>query len=216
MKLRDCESCLVYGSDKKPLSRARVFEVSENVLRLFFTTPKLRSARLKTIVDFYDGQHGLVRCLCDMALKKNPAAMQTGEPWMADCTLVKVYEAFQRQKDVRVKVQIALDFRADDNRMITGTVQNISAGGLYFVTTQKLVQGQYITFVYKFKSEPHRVTAKVLRVQELRGGGFGYGCQFLELTPGQEADIRNFVYVRQIQGQLERQKRHNLPVDAGL
>lgn len=73
MKLTDCDSCLVYGTDKKPLSRARVEEVKENVLRLFFLSPRLRNARLKTIVDFYDRQHGRVRCLCEVILKKNPA-----------------------------------------------------------------------------------------------------------------------------------------------
>ena len=107
MRLKDCESCLVYGSDRKPLSRARVTEVKENVLQLYFRSPKLKAVRLKTIVDFYDAQQGLIRTLCDMTLKKNPKVYEAGEPWMADCTLVKVYESFQRQKDIRVKVQIA-------------------------------------------------------------------------------------------------------------
>lgn len=215
MRLKDCESCLVYGTDRKPLSRARVYEVKENVLQLFFSTPKLRSARLKVIVDFYDGQHGLLRCLCDMTLKKNPKVFETGEPWMADCVLVKVYESVQRQKDIRVKVQIASEFVVEDGRSVMGTIQNISAGGMYFVTAQKLNQNQRITFIHKFKTDPHRVNARVLRVQDLHGG-YGYGCQFLDLTPGTEADIRNFVYVRQIQGQLEKQKKHGLQVDEEL
>ncbi len=212
MRLKDCESCLVYGSDKKPLSRARVYEVKENVLQLFFSTSKLRNARLKTIVDFYDGKQGLVRCACDMTLKKNPKSYEAGEPWMADCTIIKIYETFQRQKDIRAKVQIATEFVVDDGRFVPGTIQNISAGGLYFVTTQQLIKGQNLSFVYKFKTDSHRVTARILRIQELRGG-YGYGCQFRELSQNQEADIRNFVYVRQIQGQLERQKKHGLAIE---
>ena len=107
MRFKNCDSCLVYGSDRKPLCRARVSEVKEDVLKLYFNTPKLRNARLKTIVDFYDEQKGLVRCLCEVILKKNPGFFDTGEPWMADCTVIKVYEEFQRQKDVRVKVKIS-------------------------------------------------------------------------------------------------------------
>lgn len=215
MRLKDCESCLVYGSDRKPLSKARVYEVKENTLQLFFGTPKLRSARLKTIVDFYDGQQGLVRCLCDMTLKKNPKVFETGEPWMADCTLVKVYESFQRQKDIRVKVQMSMDFALDDNRLVPGTIQNISAGGMYFVTAQQLLKGQRLSFVYKFKDESYRVSARILRVQDLHGG-FGYGCQFIELTPGEEADIRNYVYKKQIRRQLDRQKQHELLIEDEL
>ncbi len=63
MRLKDCESCLVYGSDRKPLSRARVVELKENVLQLYFRISKLKAVRLKTIVDFYDGQQGLIRTL---------------------------------------------------------------------------------------------------------------------------------------------------------
>lgn len=212
MRLKNCESCLVYGSDKKPLSRARVVEIRENAVRMFFMTPKLRSARLKTIVDFYDDQKGLVRCLCDLTLKKNPSFFETGEPWMADAVIMKVYEEFQRQKDVRVKVQIASEFVLADGSYVTGTIQNISAGGLYFVTTRKLKRGDHFIFVYKFKNELCKVEARVLRIQELHGG-YGYGCQFVDLAPNEEADIRNFVYVQQIQKQLEKQKKHGLSVD---
>ncbi len=210
MRLKDCESCLVYGSDRKPLSRARVTEVKENVLQLYFRSPKLKAVRLKTIVDFYDAQQGLIRTLCDMTLKKNPKVYQAGEPWMADCTLVKVYESFQRQKDIRVKVQIASEFVLSDGKYFSGTVRNISAGGLYMVTDQKMNSGQMFSFTYPFKAEPFRVNVRVLRVQELMGG-YGYGCKFEELSPGEEADVRNFVYQKQIQRQLERQKRQELP-----
>ena len=210
MRLKDCESCLVYGSDRKPLSRARVTEVNENVLQLYFRSPKLKAVRLKTIVDFYDAQQGLIRTLCDMTLKKNPKVYEAGEPWMADCTLVKVYESFQRQKDIRVKVQIASEFVLSDGKYFSGTVRNISAGGLYMVTDQKMNSGQMFSFTYPFKAEPFRVNVRVLRVQELMGG-YGYGCKFEELSPGEEADVRNFVYQKQIQRQLERQKRQELP-----
>ena len=78
------------------------------------------------------------------------------------------------------------------------------------VTDQKMNSGQMFSFTYPFKAEPFRVNVRVLRVQELMGG-YGYGCKFEELSPGEEADVRNFVYQKQIQRQLERQKRQELP-----
>ena len=212
MRLKDCESCLVYGSDRKPLSRARVVERKENVFQLFFTTPKLRNARLKVIVDFYDGQKGLIRTLCDLTLKKNPGFLETGEPWMADGTVIKVYDEFQRQKDVRVKVQIASEFMLEDGSYVAGTIRNISAGGIYFVTSRELRQGERFAFAYRFKTDVCRVSARILRIQDLQGG-YGYGCQFLGLSQNAEADIRSFVYLKQIQRQMERRKKLGLPVE---
>lgn len=127
---------------------------------------------------------------------------------MADCTLVKVYESFQRQKDIRVKVQIASEFVLSDGKYFSGTVRNISAGGLYMVTDQKMNSGQMFSFTYPFKAEPFRVNVRVLRVQELMGG-YGYGCKFEELSPGEEADVRNFVYQKQIQRQLSGRRDRN-------
>ena len=212
MKLKSCENCLMYGSDKKPLARARVVEVEEDVLKLYFGIPQLRNARLKTIVDFYDPQQGRVRCLCDIDLKKNPRAYESGEPWMADCVILKIYEAVQRQKDLRVKVRMVQEFVADDGRFITGTLYNISAGGMFMTTTQTLAKGQRISFQYRFKTETQKVTARVLRVEEVYGG-YGYGCQFIGVAPDVEADLRNFVYMNQMQKQLERQQRSDIEDD---
>ena len=61
MKLRDCNSCLVYGTDNRPLANARVEMKKEGGIMLFFQTQKLRSVRVKTVVDFYDQVQGVVR-----------------------------------------------------------------------------------------------------------------------------------------------------------
>ena len=208
MKLTDCDSCLVYGTDKKPLSRARVEEVKENVLRLFFLSPRLRNARLKTIVDFYDRQHVRVRGLCEVILKKNPAYFETAEPWMADCTILKIYEVLQRQKDLRVDVHISLEFVRSDGKYFTGTIQDISAGGMYVITAHKLDMEQKFSFIYTFKHEKRIVDVKVVRIKEMGGGyGYGYGCRFIGLSPDTEADIRSFVYMNQIQKRLDKKKK---------
>lgn len=205
MKLKACDTCLVYGSDKKPLCRARVVEVEEDRLRLFFGSSKLRRANLKTLVDFYDGHQGLVRCLCELRIRENMFFTRVTEPWMADCALLKVYEAVQRQKDLRVKVNIRTEFMTE-GRFFYGIIQNISAGGLFFVTMEDMIEGQFFYLKYRFKNNPCEVRGRVLRKQELPRGGFGYGCQFVGTSLEAEADIRNFVYVTQIEKELERQK----------
>ena len=188
MKLKDCDNCLVYGSDKKPLARARAVMVEENVFRLYFGNYKLRNAKLKTIVDFYDGQQGLVRCQCDMVVKQK--------------------DTFQRQKDLRVKVHIGLEIVSDDGTFTSGIVQNISAGGLYITTSYRMVPGQYFSFIYTFENEQRRVTARVLRVTRIASqSSYGYGCKFVELSPDDEADIRKFVYRKQIEKQLKRKDK---------
>ena len=98
---------------------------------------------------------------------------------------------------------------SSDLSYVAGTIRNISAGGLFFVTSRELRPGDRFVFVHKFKTDVCRVSARVLRVQELQGG-YGYGCQFMGLSPGEEADIRNFVYLKQIQRQMDRQKKLGL------
>ena len=42
IKMKSCESCLVYGTDNRPLSRARVEISPDDTIRMFFSNYKLR------------------------------------------------------------------------------------------------------------------------------------------------------------------------------
>ena len=195
MKLKDCDNCLVYGSDKKPLARARAVMVEENVFRLYFGNYKLRNAKL-------------VRCQCDLVVKQKNAGQGLDGEWMAEGTISKVFDVVQRQKDLRVKVHIGLEIVSDDGTFTSGIVQNISAGGLYITTSYRMVPGQYFSFIYTFENEQRRVTARVLRVTRIASqSSYGYGCKFVELSPDDEADIRKFVYRKQIEKQLKRKDK---------
>ena len=68
MRLRDCDNCLVYGTDNRPLSRARVENRNEEEIRLFFRNPKLRSVRFRTMIDFYDRSQGVIRSRCELVI----------------------------------------------------------------------------------------------------------------------------------------------------
>ena len=197
MKLRDCDSCLVYGTDNRPLARARVAVTPNGGVQLFFGNFKLYSARFKTFVDFYDTQQGLIRCYCELVVQRNTYPNKVVEPWMADCELIEVYDVFQRQQDLRVKTHIGADCRMEDGQFFVATIRNTSAGGLYMVTSQVLKVGDVFSFRYRFDGELCQLKAKTLRVSPGGGGGFGYGCKFVGLSKDAEAAVRKFVFAKQ-------------------
>ncbi len=201
MKFRDCETCMVYGTDNKPLSRARVETDAKDKVTLYFNNYKLRSVRFKTFVDFYDMQQGLMRARCELVIRKN-VNKDMAEPWMADVKVLEVADVFQRQKDLRVRVNISTSFTTDDGRFFSGTIKNISAGGIFLVTSQALQPETRFSFSYRFDGEPCKATAR-----GATAGGFGYGCQFVRLLPETEATIRKFVFAKQVENQKNPERR---------
>ncbi|MEY8337078.1 PilZ domain-containing protein [Lachnospiraceae bacterium 62-35] len=199
MRLKNCESCMVYGTDNHPLSRARVELDGERESRLYFTNPKFRSIRVKTVVDFYDRRQGVIRCRCELVIKRNDGVSRKKEPWMADCKILEIYDAIQRQKDLRVEVKTNIECRSEKGAYFSGMVQNISAGGLFLVSSQTLKKNDIFAFQYRFSAEVSRVRVRVLRVTALMNSEFGYGCQFIGLSPDNEAAIRKFVYAKQME-----------------
>ena len=206
MKFRDCETCLVYGTDNKPLSRARVETDSKDRITLYFNNYKLKSARFKAYVDFYDMQQGLMRAWCELVLCKN-AKKDMVEPWMANVKVLEVADVFQRQKDLRVRVNISTSFTTDDGRFFSRSIKNIRAGGFVLVTAQALQPDTKFSFTYRFDGELCKVTGKVLRARGATAGGFGYGCQFVRLLPETEATIRKFVFAKQVENQKNPERR---------
>ncbi len=207
MVLRDCENCLVYGTDNRPLAKARVELSGEERIRLFFRYSKLRSIRVKTYTDFYDGQQGVVRCQCELVIQKNHESTRLQEPWMAECTILKVQDTFQRQKDLRVKVKITTEFTSESRKYFSGRIENVSAGGLFLVTSQVLEKGEHFVFRNQFSQEAFQIEAKVLRVGGLIKGEYSYGCQFVGLSMDAEAAIRKFVYTKQKEKQNVQRNR---------
>lgn len=205
VKLKSCNNCMVYGTDNKPLSRARVVVQNDEKILLFFSNYKLRSVRFKTVVDFYDNQQGLIRCYCELVIK-NTFSTQVTEPWMADCDVLETYEVFQRQKDLREKVHMPVNATTEYGQAFSGTVQNISAGGIFLVTAQPLKVGARFWFDYRFEGEKCQIKAKILRVKPMTGG-YGYGCQFYGLTNDAEKAVRKYVFQKQLERQRQAGKR---------
>ncbi|MCI9283368.1 MAG: PilZ domain-containing protein [Lachnospiraceae bacterium] len=204
MRLRDCDNCLVYGTDNRPLSRARVENRNEEEIRLFFRNPKLRSVRFRTMIDFYDRSQGVIRSRCELVIQRNSLPTRIKEPWMAECEVLEIVEVFQRQKDLRVEVQLWTEFQTASGWFFSGTIRNISAGGILLATTQELKKNDHFSFRYRFGVEDCEVKAKVLRVGGLIRGEYTYGCQFQGLSLDSEAAIRKFVFAKQVEKQNQK------------
>lgn len=201
MVLKDCSRCMVYTPKGKRLGEARVVQ-GKNGVRLFFNNYKLKDARFKARVDFYDDQAGLVITVCELLMRRNPAFPQMPEPWIADCRILDIRDVVQRQRDIRARVCLEVRCTSEKQGDFFITIRNLSAGGMYMTTTQPLDKHEIISFPYCFRTLERRFEAVTLWVR--RGDGrFGYGCRFVNLTDGAEAAIRSFVFKKL----LERQKK---------
>lgn len=196
MVLRNCTVCNVYGEDDQVLARVRVKCTGEDITLHFKKNNELSdSERIR--IDFFDGQIGYIKTYCEILVRKNYDPLIL-EPWMADCEILEVVDIVQRQKDLRTRMEKEVTFTSHRQGTFSGTIQNISGGGLYIVTNARLNIDEEIEFSHCFIKKLHNVKAIVLREQSLKNNHYGYGCQFIELTKAAERDIRQFVYKQQL------------------
>lgn len=193
MVLESCERCFVYGEDGRILSRGRVSIVGEYIFLYFEGIDNFRDARCRHSVDFFDSEGHVTRGYCELLIKENHHYPEMLEPWMARCRVLRVGPGVRRQKDVRARVDLDMAFVSLDHGPFVGTVRNISAGGIYMTTKQKLDKQDVILFNHTFSAARRQVKAEAVWAKPLSGDTFGYGCQFLDLTPEAERDIRHFV-----------------------
>ncbi|MCI8550000.1 MAG: PilZ domain-containing protein [Lachnospiraceae bacterium] len=192
MVLKDCSRCMVYTPQGKPLCEASVTH-TRDYISLYFDLSSMRDIRMYTTVDFYDDRVGLVRAICELVVRRNPAFPGMPQPWMAECVIKEVKDSLQRQKDIRAKVHIETSFASERHGAFYGVIENISAGGLYVVTRQPLDRNEKISFQYTFRTAMRTFQASVIRGKRM-GDEYGYGCCFVDLNENAEAVIREYVY----------------------
>ncbi len=191
--LKDCSRCMVYTPQGKVFGEAAVVHTKDFV-SLYFDSPTMKDQRLYTTVDFYDDRIGLVRAICELVIHRNPSYPTMPQFWMADCKMKEVKGTLQRQKDIRARVNIEIGFDSAKHGHFYGTIENISAGGFYLVTSQPLDKHELLTFQYAFGSGKRTYQARTIRAQRLRDREYGYGCFFVELTDNAEAAVREYVF----------------------
>ncbi len=198
MTLKKCTTCIIYepGSESDILIKARVVG-SDDTIRLYFEEENGVEKHADRIrIDFFDNQAGQIRTFCQLTIQKNtdPAIAET---WTADCKVLETIEVLQRQKDLRVDLNEETLFSSKDHGYFSGTIHNISVGGLYMTTDTRLEKDEYLDFQYCFMMKLQKVRAVVLRETVIRDNYYGYGCLFVNLSNAVEKDIRQFVYRQQ-------------------
>lgn len=198
MVLRECSACTIYRDSDDLRIRARV-SVLENKITLYFEGEEdvLGPDPITLNIDFYDNQAGYIKTLCNVRAGENTDPWVL-EPWYADCEILEVIEILQRQKDLRVRLEEEVEFVSVKHGHFKGIIQNISVGGILLSTKMPLSLNEQFEFSYFFLKKEQQVRAVTIREQNLGKDGYGYGCQFLNLTKGAERDIRQFVFRQQL------------------
>lgn len=202
MTLKKCSRCTVYSMKGQRLGEARVTHFGHTVT-LFFSDARLRDPKIKAKINFYDDVLGVLQTNCTLKVERNTVA-GASEPLMADCKITDVTNVIQRQKDVRVKVEIETPFFSNKRGSFMGVIDNISAGGIYLITKQTLEPNEIISFEYRFKSLVRHFDIMAIRAKQESGGRYGYGCRFINLTDGADAAIRSYVYKKQLETRMDK------------
>lgn len=191
----NCESCLVYGTNNKPLSDARVIKTHSS-LTLILSNPKLREVTVTVPVDFRDYIKGIVRCMCKLHIRKNMQVGNSNEVWAADCVVLKIVEVIQRHKDLRVPVEINALCGAANDTMFRIRMINISAHGMKFATSRVMSNGTVFNLEYTFSGRLCKLKAQVLYGRFINHECV-YGCAFQNMSVEDERAIRQFVFSKE-------------------
>ena len=195
MILKDCHSGIVKYEDKD--YRVRVVSGIDNNPALYFKDDKLQDVRMKDVhVIFNDNIKGCIKARCEVIVHKNPGYPRMQEYWMGECEIIEVIEIIQRQQDIRASVDLSVQFTSETESRAPffGTITNISAGGIYMVTSQALTIGEELSFHYSFKNTERPFRVMVLWGKLDESGENGYGLRFVNLTEGGETAIRGYVF----------------------
>lgn len=195
MILKDCSRGKVYAPGENRYWPCRV-DYSETQTILYLKNYEGSGQQFGTRVDFYDDVIGVVVTDSEVRIRINPNYPEEPERWIGECRIRNIDTIVQRHLDVRVNVELGVQFQTEDGDNFVGCIRNISAGGIYVVTDAALPLGMRISFAYAFRHLERPYVVEVLWGQGEKEGRFGYGCRFLDLTSGAESAVRNYVFSR--------------------
>ena len=209
-----CKKADILEKSGELLCRARVKTGRTGEIVLVIPTAAEYHANSLYHVLFYDPANGLVTCKCRLS---TPVELPGGQFQTLRCEVQDRVATSQRRQDLKVQVQINVmlhaAFQPGDTFMmpeigVPATIDNISAGGVYFRTATNLPVGRRCWFNLPGAGEELSLSAQILRsekVAPLPGSteSFGYGCKFVNMLSRQETLLRSFVF------QEERKQRQN-------
>lgn len=231
MELKNCHKAEIYSFEDEPVS-AEIYNMKDEPLcEAEVTRASFDGYRLIVPQDFempedtglfnvtfYDGYAGLVHTVCMLSdalnISKDKKSLM--------CTVREETGTDQRRRDLKIPAVFSIDVSCvrrpsgSDPKLrlparIPAKTVNISAGGVYFSCGVCLPVDSHVQFQLHEAEKPLQLTAKVLRVDEgLEPDGkgspqFGHGCQFINLKPQAEAELRRYIFRKEIE--LRRKKR---------
>ncbi len=182
-------------------------EIDEPIALLAFLDDYADELETEVYVTFFDDVCGLVSYLCTLSSYKEVILPGYRNYYSVECKLNQQVKVIQRRSDIKVKTDFPaeisyLDYE-DEELWADITVKDMSAGGLFFTSTEELPIGQEFTFFFNQGTRPFLLTGVVLRMQETEEEElFGYGCKFIQLSAAKEAIIREFVFRQQVQKKI--------------
>lgn len=211
MFLTECKQAALYTTEDIFLCDAAVSHIEENSAILTVTKSNADLSFTQAHITFFDSARGLVTYLCELSEFKKSKRVTSREYYFTRCTAIEQLSVMQRRNDIKVPVNISVSlsgrFNGEVLSNIPATIWNISAGGVFFTSRQKLAVGDIANFYFSTPDLPSTtLQVEVLRVQEHRGlrriiGSqaedkelLGYGCQFVRIPGSAESQIRNYVF----------------------
>lgn len=195
MVLNHCTVCSVYETDDAQQKRIPVKCTGGQILLLLNREQELSDAA-DIRIDFFDSEIGCVKSNCALSVRSNYDA-SIPAPWVADCDILDVVEIVEARRSIRYKMEKETVFSCLGQEEFGGIIQNISEGGIYFITRTRQQCDSVVEFSYCFVEKEYRMKVLVLREEIFRDGRYGYGCQFLEFPKGAERDIKRYLHMLQ-------------------
>lgn len=144
-------------------------------------------------VNFLDSVLGVVTCRCVLT-----APLATGDKRFLAyrCQVLERLAQKQRREDIKVNLNVRVNVMMDSTGVrAPAAVRNISASGVYLVTTLSAKPKDRLAFDFRAGDALIPLVAEVLRVETVHEQGhMGYGCRFVRLSPRHEAQLRSYVF----------------------
>jgi hypothetical protein len=199
MDLSNCRKVSLYNLEKEFICDALISIIEEPVIHLRFIEPCAQTLDPKVLVLFYDNRRGLVTCHCRLFEYRELLGPTGNIEGAAKCQVIEELDVVQRRKDLKVTVDLALPMylsaTCDPATSFETEVVNLSAGGLFFRSTQLLRTGQSIHTRLTPGKRELTLCLEILRTEPAdETGRNGYGCKFIHLSAVDENDLRQYVF----------------------
>lgn len=144
-------------------------------------------------VRFLDPVLGVITCLCRLTAPLSPGDKRFT---VYRCQVLEQLSQEQRREDIKIPldIQVAVTL-ASTEAVASAVLRDISAGGVYLTTSLAARPKDYFSFVFRRAGPPIPLTAQILRAEMYPAlGVMGYGCRFVHLSPGHEAQLRAYIF----------------------